>query len=295
MLSFEERELARQFRELAARIVVPDVPRARVGTRVPVVAIVATLIVLLVIVITVTQADERSNTASPTSPSPSATPSPTAGVLATATPSHRATPYAGLPSSTFLATPGVTYTITGIITELGPRGQTPVAGARIDVFLYASSRGGHWMSDVTEADGRYELWGIPVNATAVLYVSKGDGLVYLQPCVHQISVTRDVSHDVEIVPRSAGAEAAIAAARRGTGSFITGVVFERQADGTRVPSPNAVVAVGGDMDPLSATTIAGADGSYLLCGVPRGRIEFWGPPRQLDVTGDMTVDIEFVR
>ena len=168
------------------------------------------------------------------------------------TPSHRATPYTGLPSSTFLATPGVTWTITGTITELGPQGQQPVAGARIDVFLYSSRRGGHWMTDVTEADGRYELWGIPTGAIAVLYAGKRTG-DYLQPCVHEVTVTSDMSRDIEIVPKAAGGAAASAAARRGTGPFLTGVVFEQLADGTSVPIPNALVWIGGDMTPVGAT------------------------------------------
>lgn len=304
MLSFDERELGRQMGQLAATIVVPPAPP--IGTRglVPLWPVLASLaIAVLVVVIVGRPATRGGDTLSPSSPAPGATvtPSPSPSPSpASPTPSHRATPYPGLPGPTFLATPGVARTITGTITELGLQGQQPVAGARIDVYLYGSGgRSGHWMSDVTGADGRYELWGIFTNAIAVLYASKGN---YLQPCVHQVTVTNDMSLDIEIVQRTAGTEAN-AAARRGTGPFLTGVVFEQLADGTRVPIPDAMVWIGGDMTPLGATTITDPDGRYLVCGVPLGSNEFavtatgfrQNPTREIVVSADMTLDVQMKR
>lgn len=309
MLSFEERELGRQMRQLAATIVVPAAPPIGRRGLVPLWPVLVSLaIAVIVLAIVARPATRGGDTLSPGSPAPGATltPSPSPSPSsASPTPSRRATPYPGLPGPTFLATPGVTRTITGTITELGPQGQQPVAGARIDVFLYASSgRGGHWMSDVTEADGRYELWGIFTNAIAVLYASKGQGLDYLQPCVHQVLVTNDMSRDIEIVLRSAGGMAANAAARRGTGPFLTGIVVGQSPEGTRVPLPSAVVSLGGDVP--RATTITDSDGRYLLCGVPRGSNEFAAtaeggydifknPVRSIDVSGDKTLDVELRR
>jgi hypothetical protein len=265
--------------------------------------------VAIVVLVTVGQiATHEGNTLSPRSPAPAvtATPTPSRSPVATPAQSHRATPFAGLPSSTFLATPGVTHTITGMITELGPQGQRPVAGARIDVYLYSSQRSGHWMSDITETDGRYELWGIPSGAIALLYSGKGNGLEYVQPCVHEVTVTSDLSLDIEIVPRSAGGAATNAAARRGPGTFLTGVVYGQLPDGTRAPLPDAVVWLDGDQAPLAAITITDADGRYVLCGIPRGRHDFAAtaeggydifrnPPRPIDVAGDMTLDVELRR
>lgn len=305
MLSFDERDLASQMRALAASIVVPPAPPMATRTRLPLLPAVAALVVLMVIATTVAQLatrnGDRLHPSSPFPASPTLSPSPSPSP----TPSHRATPYTGLPSSTFLATPGVTHTITGTLTELGAQGQQPVAGARIDVFLYSSRRGGHWMSDVTEADGRYELWGIPTDAIAVLYAGKADP-GYVQPCVHQLTVTSDTSQDIEIVPISAGGAAAGAAARRGTGPFVTGTVFALGPDGTRLPIPSAMVGLGGDMTPVTAATLTDADGRYVLCGVPHGTNEFGvtaqgydiakNPmPRTIDVSGDMAVDVELKR
>ncbi len=304
-------------RALAASIVVPPAPPIGARGRLGLLPVLASVAVAVIVLATVAQLASRdSDTLSPRSPAPGATatptvtpspsPSPSPSAAVNPTPSHRATPYAGLPSATFLATPGVEWTITGTITELGPQGQQPVAGARIDVFVYASHRGGHWMSDVTEADGRYELWGIPTNAIALLYASNRNGLGSVQPCVHQVTVTGDLSLDVEIVPRSAGGAAANAAARRGPGPFLTGVVFGQNPDGTRVPLPDADVALGGDMAPLAAFTITDANGRYVLCGVPPGRHEFAAiaeggydiaknPVREIDVAGDTTFDVELRR
>lgn len=307
MLSFDERELGRQMQQLAATIVVPPAPSIGRRGRVPLWPVLASLAVAVIVLATVAQLAPRGrDTLSPRSPapgviitpSPSPSPSPTPSP-ASPTPSHRATPYTGLPSSTFLATPGVTWTITGTITELGAQGQQPVAGAHISVYLYSSRRGGHWMTDVTEADGRYELWGIPTGAVAVLYAGKG---ATLQPCVHEVTVTNRTSLDIEIVPEAAGGAAASAAARRGTGPFLTGVVFEQLADGTSVPIPNAEVTIGGDMTPLGATTITDPDGRYLVCGI-RGNNEFYvgatgfrkNSVREIDVSADMTLDVQMKR
>lgn len=309
MLTFDERELGRQMRELAARIVVPTTPPIAERRRVSAWPALASVALLLIVVATVAPlATRHSQTVSPGSPAPVpvATATPSACPSTSPRPSHRATPYPGVPGipGTFFLASCVTHRITGTITELGPEGQRPVASARVSVYLYASNRSGHWMTDVTEADGRYELWGIFPDAVAVLYATTADGR-YVQPCVHQVRVTGDVSVDIEIVPRSAGGAAANAAARRGTGPFLTGVVFGQGLDGTRAPIPGAMVWIDGDMQPLAATTITDADGRYGLCGVPRGRHEFAvtapgydmsrNPGRMIEVAGDMTLDVELKR
>jgi hypothetical protein len=300
-------------RELAATIVVPTAPPIGARGRVPLWQALASVAVLVIVLGFVAQLTTRDGeTLSPGSATPVATATPpvtpSACPSASPTPSHRATPYPGLPSSSFFPTPCVTHRITGTITEFGPLGQRPVEGARIDVYLYASNGSGHWMSDVTEADGRYELWGIFTNAIAVLSASKGDSLAnsYRQPCVHELTVTSDMSVDIEIVPQLAGGAAATAAARRGTGPFLTGVVFGQGPDGTRAPIPDAVVSLDGDVAPLAATTITDANGRYVLCGIPRGSHEFAAtaaggyditknPPQKIDIAGDMTLDVELKR
>lgn len=303
MLTFDERELGRQMRELAATIVVPTAPPIAARRRVSLWPALASVAVLVIVLATVSQLATRDDQRlSPSSPAP-VTPSPCPS--ASPTPSHRSTPYPGLPSSTFFPTSCVTHTITGTITELGPQGQRPVEGARVDVYVIASQRSGHWMSDVTEADGRYELWGIFTDAIAVVYAGKGDGL-YVQPCVHQVTVTSDMSVDIEIVSRSAGGAAANDAARRGTGSFLTGVVFGEGPDGTRAPIPDAMVFLDGNITALNATAITDANGRYVLCGIPNGSHELAAiaaggydisknPPRTIDIAGDMTLDVGLKR
>jgi hypothetical protein len=308
VLTFDERELGRQMRELAATILVPTAPPIAARRRVPLWPALASVAALVFVLATVAQVATRDGeTLSPGSPAavPPATPpvTPSPCPSASPAPSHRATPYPGLPSPSFFPASCVTHTITGTITELGPQGQRPVEGARVYVHLYAPHRSGHWMSDVTGADGRYELWGIYTDAIAVLSVGKGDSLNwYRQPCVHQVTVTSDMSIDIEIVPQSAGGAAANAAARRGTGPYLTGVVFGQGPDGTRAPIPDAMVF----LNDAFATTITDADGRYVLCGIPRGSYEFAAtaaggydisknPPRKIDIVGDMTLDVELKR
>lgn len=313
MLTFDERELGRQMRELAATIVVPTAPPIATRGRFPQWPALASVAVLVIALVTVSQIATRDgHSLGPGSPTPvptvtatatpPVTPSPCPSV--SPTPSHRATPYPGLPGPTFLPTTCVTHTITGTITELGPQGQRPVEGARVNVYLFAPHRSGHWMSDVTGADGRYELWGIFTDAIALLIAGKGNSLAdwHFQPCVHQVTVTSDMSVDIEIVPPSAGGAGASAAARRGTGPFLTGVVFGQGPDGTRAPIPGAMVF----LDNVTASTMTDADGRYVLCGIPRGSHEIdataaggyditKNPTRKIDIAGDMTLDIELKR
>jgi hypothetical protein len=312
VLTFDERELGRQMRELAATIVVPTRTSIARRGRFPLWPALASLAVLVIVLASVSQLARRDGqTLSPGTPAPlhtamaTATPpsTPSPCPSASPTPSHRATPYPGLPGPTFFPTSCVTHTISGTITELGPQGQRPVEGASVWVYLFAPHRSGHWMSDVTGADGRYELWGIFTDAIALLITSKGDSLNgYRQPCVHQVTVTSDMSVDIEIVPQSAGGAAANAAARRGTGPFLTGVVFGQGPDGTRAPIPGAMVF----LDNTVATTITDADGRYVLCGIPGGSHELEAtaaggydisknPARKFDIFGDTTLDVELKR
>ncbi len=83
------------------------------------------------------------------------------------------------------------------------------------------------------------------------------------------------------------------------------MVFEQLADGTSVPIPNALVWIGGEMTPVGVTTFTDPDGRYLVCGVPRGSNEFAvtatgfeirrNPVREIDVSADMTLDIQMKR
>ncbi|HYK99044.1 MAG TPA: carboxypeptidase-like regulatory domain-containing protein [Candidatus Acidoferrales bacterium] len=282
MLSFEERELARRFHELGAQIVVPEATTRRTRVGIPLLVLLVTLTAIAVVLLLIVRGDDTSNTANP--PSPSATrssrPSAAAGVIASPTPSHRATPYGALPSQ-ILPTPGTTYTVTGTITELEADGnQHPVNGARIDVFVRGERGGYHWMSDVTDATGRYELWGIPAGATATLYAAADDGAGHassVQPCAHQLVMLADESVDIEIVPMAAGGDAASAAVKRqrspslrlGGEPLIDGQVFERAADGSRIAVPNAMVWIGGDTEPLIAVTLTDARGNYVMCAPPK--------------------------
>ena len=273
MLSFEERELARQFRELGARIVVPRAAPQRGRAGIPLLALLVALAAIAIVVAIVARGDDSWNTASPPSPRESrpASPSGTAGVVASPTPSHRATPYGGLPSQ-ILPPPGTTHSVTGTITELGADGlQHPVTGARIDVWVdLPSGTGYHWMSDVTDASGRYELWGIPAGATATLYAGTA---ATLQPCAHQTRMDGDASLDIEVVPVAGGSAAVRAAVGRWYDAqrlgrvplIISGQAFERAADGGRIPVPDARVWIGGDMEPLIAVTFTDARGNYVMC------------------------------
>jgi hypothetical protein len=309
MLSFEERDLARRMREVGASIVVPHPPMLRGARRAHsnLFAALAAVMTTAIVIVTIAQLDARiSNTLGPP-PSPSASgglrATPTASAAASAnvspTPSHRATPYGGVPASTVTAGP---RTITGMVYELDARGERhPVGGVRVDVFVYGYGAY-HWMTDVTDGTGRYELWGFAEDTTAVIYAAKQS---YVQPCAVWVLIAGDYMRDVEIVPVSAGGAAATAAARRGVAPFLTGVVYEQRADGARIPIANAVITLGGDMQPVAATTVTDDFGRYLLCSVrvlpdvlSATAPGYTGtlPLNEVNVVGDITtLDIELKR
>jgi hypothetical protein len=269
MLSFDERDLARRMRELAASIVVPQAPtlRAARGLHVNVLTALAGVMTIAIVIVTVAQLDGLiSESLGPQSPIPSvggsirATSSASASPSASPTPSHRATPNADTPR----ITPGA-HTVTGMVYELDAQGQRrPVAGVSVMVYLYGMG-GGHWMTDVTDAAGRYELWGLPEDKTAVISAVKQG---YVQPCGAWVLIAGSYVRDIEIVATSLGGAAATAAARRGSTPFLTGVVYEQRSGGARTPIANAMVTLGGGLMPAAATTVTDDLGRYLLCSVP---------------------------
>jgi len=186
-----------------------------------------------------------------------------ASLSASPTPTHRATPNALLPPALH---PSGTRTVTGTIYELGAQGDRhPVSGVSVHVWIFEGRGASPWMTDVTDATGRYELWALPDNASVMIWAARQG---YVQPCSASIVVERDSVRDVEIVPTSSGGAAAAAAALRGSGPFLTGIVYEQSPDGARIPVANAAVAQGSPSWAVAATTVTDDLGRYLLCAVP---------------------------
>lgn len=233
--------------------------------RIKVFAALAAVTAIAAGIVLIAQRDDAiSKIVGPSAPVPSV--SAAASLAARPTPSHRATPNSVLPAA--LPVWAGTRTVTGTIYELGAQGDRhPVSGVSVHVWVFGTAVAGAypWMTDVTDATGRYELWGLPDYASVVIWAAKQG---YLQPCAVSVQITGDYVRDVEIVPTSSGGAAAAAAALRGGGPFLTGIAYEQRPDGGRIPVANVAIAQGKETWAVAATTVTDDLGRYLLCSVP---------------------------
>jgi hypothetical protein len=109
----------------------------------------------------------------------------------------------------------------------------------------------------TDANGRYSAQ-VPSRSTVFVSAVWGKR----QPCVASAVVTRDTVIDVQVFAGSSDAPAASA------GGMITGLVFERTADG-RKPLRGAAAWLDVFSDIWVASTESDANGRFYFCGVNR--------------------------
>ena len=177
--------------------------------------------------------------------------------------------------------------VSGVVLERTPQGTRPVPGAI--VFLLFPVR--QTTSDVA---GRYRFAGVP-DGFFVLQASKGPE--YDQPCGATVHLTADVTIDIELVPQDSPSLSMTLGS-----PILSGVVFETTSEGRR-PVPGARLFLGGDFDPVIATTTSNADGRYLLCRLPVGVSTYLDAAKSgyastnlpLHIQRDAVVDIEMIK
>jgi hypothetical protein len=185
-------------------------------------------------------------------------------------PSPPLVPRPGPPGSTFPPIPPGIYSLSGVITESVPQGSRPLSGVSVNAWVQTATIGYSYMfaygPRVTDAQGRYELAGIPAGARVRLQVS-GQG--YVQQCATpEVHVNLSIRLDATLVPRASVSSSPASMPRSSPGfRQISGVVYEVTAQGRR-PVPDSFV----DYEPISdvpaAITFTDAQGRFLLCGIP---------------------------
>jgi hypothetical protein len=159
------------------------------------------------------------------------------------------------------------YIVSGVVSD----GARPIEGANISAWIDQGGSGYSYMWAhgplLTDADGRYQLAGLPAQVKVWLQTWK-DG--HVQQCAApQVTLLGDTRVDVQLVSKanlSASSGQTPAAGFRS----VSGVIFEITAAGKQ-PVAGAFVDYEPFMDFPAAITFSDDAGRYLLCGVPEGR------------------------
>jgi hypothetical protein len=182
-------------------------------------------------------------------------------------PTSPSPPLVPRPGPPFPIPPGI-YSVYGVITE--SEGSRPLSGVSVNAWVQTPTIGYSYMfaygPRVTDAQGRYELAGIPAGARVRLQVS-GQG--YLQQCATpEVHVNLSLRLDTQLVPRASVSSSAASVPWHSPGfRHISGVVYEVTAQGRR-PVPDSFVDYEPVSDSPAAITFTDAQGRFLLCGIP---------------------------
>jgi hypothetical protein len=226
------------------------------------------------------------------------TSAPTAPTQSTASGQSVASPRAVTlpPSNTAPQAPTGAATVSGFVTEAA----SPVAGANVNAWVDTGTFGYSYMwahgPILTDAAGQYRLTGLPGQARVWLQTYKSG---YVQQCAAPqltIGAEGDTRVDVQLVAQSKLSDSGAQPSPAGFRS-VSGVIFEN-ADGGRKPIAGAFIDFEPTMDFPAATTFSGADGRYLLCGIPeeksadigvgfRGRVTYVTVPPGHDAAIDI--------
>ena len=159
------------------------------------------------------------------------------------------------------------HTVSGVVSD----GARPIEGANISAWIDQGGSGYSYMWAhgplMTDADGRYQLAGLPAQVTVWLQTWKNG---YVQQCAApQVTLLGDTSVDLQLVSR---ANLSASTGQVPTSGFrsISGMIFEITGAGKQ-PVAGAYVDFEPLMDFPAAITFSDAAGRYLLCGVPEGR------------------------
>ena len=115
----------------------------------------------------------------------------------------------------------------------------------------------------TDATRRFSF-GVPQGAQVRLQHTVMEAF---QPCQVVVRADTDAAADIHVVVDRQQLGARIPAELRARTPTLSGLVFERAADGRLTPLADAYISVDGGGDWLSATTLTDAEGRYIVCGL----------------------------
>jgi hypothetical protein len=193
------------------------------------------------------------------------------------------------------------WTASGVVTEWTTHGERPLADVNVNAWIETVGYGySYWYLNgrrTTDAQGRYQLTGLPAGGAFQLEVSK-DG--YAAQCAAPpVVVTSDFQLDARLMPRASLSVAPSSVPPSVPGfRLISGVVYQSAAEG-REPVADASVDYEPSFDSPAAWTWTDAQGRFLLCGIPQtltitisagsnGRVAYLHVP----AGGDATVEID---
>ena len=200
-----------------------------------------------------------------------------AGVAA-CTDSNEVSPFPTSPSPPLVQRPGMSalpipagiYTLSGVITETSPQAGRPLSGISVNAWVQTTTVGYSYMfaygPRLTDAQGGYELAGIPAGARVRLQLS-GQG--YVQQCAApEVHVNYSSRLDAALVPRASVSSSRGSVPPSSPGfRQISGVVYDVTVQGRRAV-PDAFVDYEPIADSPAAVTFTDAQGRFLLCGIP---------------------------
>ena len=154
-------------------------------------------------------------------------------------------------------------TVSGIVWLRDPGGIKPYAGVNVWGWGQMAGAGARMGPVVTDADGRYTFRAVSPGTFVRVQVAAN-----YQPCVAGVSVTGNMTRDVDIISDPDQLGAHLPAQLLADTPTLSGLVFESTAQG-RQPVAHARVEL--DMvyglGDVSATTLTDSEGRYVLCGL----------------------------
>jgi hypothetical protein len=152
--------------------------------------------------------------------------------------------------------------LSGTVYEAAADGVRPLAGVGIDASAEYQS---FPPTTFTDEKGHYEL---PLDTGRDLKIIAGKG-GYSQPCRAAVATATNGVLDIFLVSNALLATSGVPSSMPVVQPTLSGLVFERTADGSRpIPGAGVIGDFSGGMGwAPSATTLADATGHYMLCGV----------------------------
>ena len=191
-------------------------------------------------------------------------------------------------------------TVSGTVWIHGTAGVRRYANGRMFGWVEEATRGGTTGPVPTDADGRFSFT-VPPGAQVRLQ-SAADGF---QPCQVVVRANTDVTEDIHVVADRQQLGSRLPAELLARTPVISGIVYEKAADGRRTPVADARLSLDslGGLGFVAATTLTDAEGRYILCGLADDSstyvfawMEGYGLfESRVRLAGNTTLDIELHR
>jgi hypothetical protein len=156
------------------------------------------------------------------------------------------------------------YTLSGVVLDYTSAGPRPQSGVPLLVRSWGSP--GALLEVTSDANGRYEISGVPGGAVTIQPSIKSD---YRAPCPAGTDVLNgNATFDVHVVSTTLLSTSGAPASMPKSVIWFSGVVFETTSEGRR-PIAGATVDLDSD-ETFVATTLTDSAGQYLVCTAPPG-------------------------